>query len=104
MVPQIQKAESDEDLQKLFEEDGFSDLLLETGYRKAFTTVTLTDRQDLLQTLREYYTMIRGKVELDQYVEGLVDLNLRGLVQQYPQILKPLFMPIASVHIDKGEK
>lgn len=49
---------SDLELREIFTSEEFCALLLETGYRKAYSTVTLNDLEELRLTLRQYHTMI----------------------------------------------
>ena len=77
---QIRRVRSDQELRDIFVCYEFSALLVETGYRKAYVSVTLSDRQDLLLTLRQYHTMIRGQVELDQCLDGLREFGILGVI------------------------
>ena len=43
-------------------------------------------------TLWQYYTMIWGQVELDQFIDGLNAYTLRDMIKQFPQLLKLLFV------------
>ena len=76
----------------MFDDEEFFALIFETGYRKALTAIQLDDREELVLTLRQYHTVIRDQVELDQFVDGLNAYAFLSIIRQYPQLLKPLLV------------
>lgn len=76
----------------MFDDEEFCALTFETGYCKALTAIQLDDREELVLTLRQYHTVIRGQVELDQFVDGLNAYALLSIIRQFPQLLKSLFV------------
>ena len=52
-------------------------------------------------TLWQYYTMIWGQVELDQFIDGLNAYTLRDMIKQFPQLLKLLFVS-KDIHLSKS--
>ena len=55
-------------LWKVFHDDKFSFLVIETDYSKALATIKLEDREEIVLTL---HPMIKGHVELDHFIESL---------------------------------
>ena len=86
----------------IFENEEFSSLLFETGYRKPLITLQVDDKGELASTLRQYYTILRGQVELDQFIEGLNTYNLLSMVRQHPDQFKRMFVQDEGVQLSKG--
>ena len=63
--------------------------------------IKLDDKEELLLTLHQYHTMIRGQVELDQFVYGLKTFMLLDLIRE-PQLMKPLFVSHQGIQLSKG--
>jgi hypothetical protein len=73
----------------VFGEDDFAlDLLLQTGYKKPITSLTLLDRPNIMSVLFDYHTMGRSKVELDQFGRGLALFGFLEIVKSNPQLWK----------------
>lgn len=68
-------------------------LLLETGYRKALSLLAFQDITGIKDTLRDYYTIIRVKAEIDQFVNGTWSFKMYKAVSS--QLMQPLF--VASI-------
>ena len=64
--------------------------ILESGYVKPLTFLSLEDVCILKQTLRDY-TLVRVKAEIDQFIEGLSALGVLETVRKYPALMSPLF-------------
>ena len=59
--------------------------------------IKLDDKEELLLTLRQYHTMIRG-----QFVYGLKTFMLLDLIREQPQLMKPLFVSHQGIQLSKG--
>lgn len=75
----------------------------ETGYRKALARISLEDREEIVLILRQFYTLVRVKPELDQFIDGLKTLELLDMVREHPQLLRPLFVAGTPVQLSKGK-
>ena len=69
-------AENDDDMKMVFA------LLMETGYRKPVIHLTLDDKR---AALLDYHCMLKVKASMDQYAEGLEQLNVLQLMQKFPK-------------------
>ena len=92
MTLQIHSATDDKSLQEIFADNDTSDKLLETGYRKPLTSLTLNDREEIVGVLKLYHTLIKVKAEIDQFVEGLQCLGIHGYMKLYPELMEPVFV------------
>lgn len=86
----MEGAHSDQSLRSVFEDSHFELCILETGYRKPLTMLTLSDKPILQRTLR-WHTLFRVKAELDQFREGLRTCDVLSLVEQYPDKMAIFF-------------
>ena len=82
-------------MRAVFEDSNFELCILETGYRKPLTRLTLSDKPALMTTLK-LHLLFRVKPELDQFRDGLKACGVLGLVQRYQQLMAPFF-----VHTEK---
>ena len=84
---QLAGAENDDDVKMLFAVDEISAWLMETGYRKPVTYLTLCDRPALRAALMDYHCTngCNGS-------EGLQTLIVWDLIQKFPLLTKPLFV------------
>ena len=89
---QLAGAENDDDVKMLFAVDEISALLMETGYRKPVTYLTLCDRPGLRATLMDYHCMLKAKAAMDQLAEGLQTIKVWDLIQKFPLLTKPFFV------------
>ena len=101
-LAQISSTQDDMALRAIFCNDNYSSLVIDTGYRKPLTMIELSDREELTLTLRHYYTMIRGQVELDQFIVGLKTYQVLEMMQANPELMKPLFMSHEGTVLNKG--
>ena len=92
MPTQINSATDDKSLQEIFYDSDTSGLLLETGYRKPLTCVTLNDREEIAVVLKLYHTLIKVKAEIDQFVDGLQCLGIDWYIKQYPELMESVFV------------
>ncbi len=77
-------------------------LVAETGFRKPLAFLKLRDRSDLCKALRDYYTIIKVLPEINQFGEGLADMNLLEMIRTYPDLMRPLFVSGPEKKVDKG--
>lgn len=84
-------------MREIFLDDERASILVdETGFRKSLTLLTLEDREELIVILCQHYTLIRGRMELDQFVEGLRTHKVLDMVRAEPLLMKPLFVSTAK--------
>lgn len=86
------EAENDDDIKLCFSIDEGASLLIETGYRKAVCSMTLSDRPTVLSALLDYHLMIKVKAEMDQFKEGLQTLGFLEAVQSDPSLWDEYFL------------
>ena len=77
-------------------EDENLGLLLDTGYSKPISTVTLVDRNKISDVLKKYHCLIKVKAEIDQFIEGLRSLNIEHYIQSYSELMKVLFVDVEA--------
>ena len=75
--------------------DEISDLLLQTGYRKPISSLTTTDKKEIISALLDYHVMLKVKGAMDQYMDGL-----EALGQGFSKTL--LFGKFSSLSPHKG--
>ena len=68
------------------------EILLESGYSKPITTITVSSKQELISTLIFHYTLYRNKAVLDQMKSGLNVLGVAQAMSKYQDILQPFFV------------
>ena len=88
-------------MRKLFENEESLLIVTEAGYHKPLPLIKLSDREELSLALQHYYTMIRGKLELDKFVEGLNTYDILSMIRKYPKLMQPLLV-CKGVKITKG--
>ena len=76
----------------VFAVDEISALLMETGYRKPVTFLTLRDKPGLRAALMDYHCMLKAKAAMDQFAEGLQTLKAQDLIQKFPLLTKQFFI------------
>ena len=67
---QLEASDTDEAVQGIFDNPDHELTLLETGYRKPFLSLCLSDRTAVANTLKTH-VLAKVKPELDQFAEGL---------------------------------
>ena len=67
-------------------------LVAETGYRRPLGTLALQFCDELSMALRQYYTVVRGQVELCQFVDVLKTYGVLDLIREHPELMKPLLV------------
>ena len=86
----------------LFEVEDNASILLETGYHKPLSTLTVTDVPMLCNALRSHHGIIKVKAELDQFCEGLETLGVLQSVKKHPNLMRPLFVASSYVQLTRG--
>lgn len=72
----------------------------ETGYRKA---VKLENRDEIVQVMANYHTLLKVKAQIDQFLDGLRCLLIDEEIQRYPQLMQPLFVQKAGKKLTAGK-
>lgn len=88
----MDEAEDDDQLRHVFDMDETLSLLLETGFRKAVSLLTLSDKGLLRSTLLDYHCMVKVKAEMDQFAQGLDVLGAHQLIKKFCVLSKPYFV------------
>lgn len=101
---QLSDVKDDITLRTLFENDQWLTLLLETGYRKALSSLTVEDLIGIKRTLRNFYMLLRVKAEIDQFLEGLSCLGVLDQVRSHPMLMQPLLIPSEKCKLSKGNQ
>ena len=87
---QIEEASGDRTLREVCLEG--VDITTEAGYTKPITTITITGKFELMNTLKFHYTLYRNMAVLDQLKSGLCVLGVLDAMMKYSSILKPFFV------------
>ena len=93
MDMQLQLVNDDRELRELLATDKY-DFRYATGVAQPCHTVSLSDRDHIIPSLAIHYSMIQGKAELDQIVEGLDTLHVLELIRC---TMRPLLVHADSV-------
>ena len=56
---------------------------METGFRKALSAVTTSDKDALTSALLDFHLLLKTKGALDQFVDGLKSLGVVAAVRAY---------------------
>jgi len=88
---QLKSANSDEQIQAVFEDTENQILLLETGCHMLLSSLKVRDREYLIALLLDYHCIIKPKAAIDQFIEGLQCSGIMHYVKCYPDVMKPLF-------------
>ena len=82
--------------------DDVSALVTDTGYRVALTQLKVTDKENLCKAVREYHTLIKVLLEINQFGEGLESLGVLTMMRKYPNLLQPYFINTGKKPVNKG--
>ena len=91
VIIQIGEAETDEQLKLVFDQEPEQSLVYDTGYNKAMCLITLNDNKCLKTALRDHYSVIKIKAEVDQFIEGLRTLDVLDCIKKCPALMRQLF-------------
>lgn len=73
-------------------DDAATDLVLETGFSKPLKDMTLANRKELISVLTLYHLMIKVKSSVDQFIDGLDDVQLLSAMRKYPDTWEVFFV------------
>ena len=79
-------------MKMLFAIDEVSALLLETGYRKPVSSLSLQDIPTLRAAIVDYHCLLKAKAAMDQFADSLQVLKVLDLIRKYPELAKPFFV------------
>ncbi len=69
---QIHLAENNIMLQAIFsDDDTIASVLFGTGYQKPFHKISMDDKDDIINVISTYHTLVKVKAQIDQFVSGL---------------------------------
>ena len=71
--------------------------LINVGYNKAVTNLTLSDRSEVVSSILEFNLFIKVKAAMGQFREGLDYAGLLPQMKQYEDLLQPLFVDDGAV-------
>jgi len=81
-----------EEFRKVFDESpDFENLLLETGYKTPPSRLVLDEKLTVMSVVADFHCMMKTKAANDQFIEGLKASGVLQYLQQYPEVMKPLF-------------
>ena len=89
---QIDMAENDEELHMALTIDESQGLLLEAGFRKPISLLKLNDKPIIRGVLLDYHLMMKVKMHMDQFAEGLNQLKLLDNIRAHPLLFKSLLV------------
>ena len=78
------------------------DLIMDAGYTKPVTALTISERDDLTSTLKLHYTLLKSLGETDQLKEGMSINRVVEALAKYPDVMKPLFVAKTSSPLTAG--
>ena len=62
----------------------------EFGFSAPSSKLTLADKVNMVRTLSLHYLIYANRAEIDQLMDGLKTLGILQLMQQHPQLFRPL--------------
>ena len=89
---QVDSAEHEEDLHNALSMDEAMSMLMEAGFRKPISQLKIVDKSVIRQGLVDYYLMVKVKMHMDQFAEGLQQLKILDAMRAYPAVFQPLFV------------
>ena len=89
---QMNEATTSESVQTLAKEH--IDIILECGYTKSITALTVDDKEDILKALCLHNIIFKCKAELDQMKEGLRTLGVATALEVLPDTFQCLFTSV----------
>ena len=66
-------------------------LLVDSGYSKPLTTLTMADKISMVQTVTLHSVLLQTKAELDQFCSGLRALGVLDAIQEYSHLFRDFF-------------
>ena len=84
----------------LFDKDIMASFLAETGYKKP---PRLSERFEISSVLKQYHTITKVKLEVDQFLEELETLGVLKMMRQQSDLMKVFFVPTANLELTRGE-
>ena len=88
---QIQNASSNDQLQDMLWSDNFT-FVMDCGFVKPTTTVTMEDIPALVQVVFLEYVLLRSTQEIAQFIEGFETLGIATLLRRHPRCLRKLLV------------
>ena len=78
--------------------------VVETGYLKPLENIMMENKGEITDVIVivTYHTLIKVKVEIDQFISGLQCLGVHSCVMKHPKLMKPLFVEDASNMLTAG--
>ena len=70
--------------------------LVEAGYTKSLSQLSLSDRDEIVSTLVAFYLFLKVKAVMDQFRDGLEMAGLLKFMKKYTDQLRPLFVDESS--------
>ena len=92
IVVQMKKATTNEELRSLCLKDDNVQFIMDAGYSRPLTFVSITDKDRLLSVVTKHYTLLRNKADLDQLREGLSALGIGKMMAEHPDMMEPFFV------------
>lgn len=96
----MQAATDDEGLCATLEDETMADYFTQTGYLKA---VTIANRNEIVNVMAIYHTILKVKAQLDQFLEGLKSLLIDKQIKLHPDVMQPLFVYQPSKKVTAGK-
>ena len=89
---QINSAQSDAVLQDVLMRDSSMTCLVEAGYLKALTSVSVNEKNDIVTTITTFYLFVKVKAAMDQFQQGLESAGILQYMKKYTDLIRPMFV------------
>lgn len=89
---QISDATTDADMVAAITNDNAANMVFEAGFTKPLATTKISDKTNIISLLTTYHLFIKPKAAMDQYKEGLILFGLCRFIEDYPDLMRPLFV------------
>lgn len=75
---------------------------MEAGYVKPIVSISLSNKVDVLNSIKLHYGLLRVKAELDQLIAGLSVMGVGEAIRTNSDLFSPLFMFTESKMLTAG--
>ena len=79
------------------------DLIIDAGYSKPTTALTMLEKGDLVKALKLHYTLLKSLAEINQLKKGLTVHGVGEAMVNYPELMRPVFTVYGTEALTAGK-
>lgn len=88
----IQDAGTSQELTEVMSAEDIQSQIIEAGFTKPVSSLSLSDKGEVVSTLLTFHLFIKVKAVMDQFGEGLERAGLLQYMKLYQDLMRPLFV------------